>query len=56
MGCADELGRRYGRWRLSTPARTDYAFWDTLFSGWVGWAVLAVCGAALAALAYWLFL
>jgi hypothetical protein len=43
------------RWRLSTPARADYAFWDTLLAGTAGWAVFAVCVAALAALLIWLF-
>jgi hypothetical protein len=45
-----------GRWRLSTPASADFAFWDTFFRGWVGRALLAVCGAAVVALAYWLFI
>jgi hypothetical protein len=44
-----------GKWRLSTPASADFAFFGALFSGWVGWAVLAVCGSALALLIYWVF-
>jgi len=44
-----------GRWRLSTYAKADYAFWNTLFGGWVGWAVFAVCLAALTALVVWVF-
>jgi hypothetical protein len=44
-----------GRWRLSTPAKSDYAFWDVLLRGWVGWVVGLGCAAALAALLVWLY-
>jgi hypothetical protein len=44
-----------GRWRLSTYAKTDYAFWNALLQGWVGWAMFAVCLTAFAGLLYWLF-
>ena len=44
-----------GRWRLSTYAKSDYAFWNELLRGWVGWAVALVAAAAFAALCYWLF-
>jgi hypothetical protein len=44
-----------GRWRLSTPSRADYAFWNTLLAGKAGWAVFAVCAAAFAAILIWLF-
>ena len=44
-----------GRWRLSTYAKADYAFWNELLRGWVGWAVGLVALAAFAALVYWLF-
>jgi hypothetical protein len=44
-----------GKWRLSTPARADYAFWNTFLAGWVGWAIFAVCAAALALLLIWLY-
>jgi hypothetical protein len=44
-----------GRWRLSTAAKMDYAFWNTLLAGWVGWALFAICAAVFAALLVWLF-
>jgi hypothetical protein len=44
-----------GKWRLSTPARADYAFWSSLLRGWVGRAVFAGCIAALTALIVWLY-
>jgi hypothetical protein len=44
-----------GKWRLSSPARMDYAFWNELLRGWVGWAMFALCAAAVAALLVWLY-
>jgi hypothetical protein len=44
-----------GRWRFSTPARADYAFWNTLLAGKAGWAFFAVCAALLAVLLVWLY-
>jgi hypothetical protein len=38
-----------GRWRLSTHARADYVFWNSLLQGWVGWAFALACAAVIVA-------
>jgi hypothetical protein len=43
-----------GRLRPSSTARMDYAFWNSLLAGPVGWIVGIVAFGALAALLLWL--